>query len=137
MRFSRLKFDEICFPNLYRFLQKRLHRNSASRAIMILAHRWLSRRLRFFTYLTYFKSLRERERERFKFREPSLLFEVESSLRTTSSIFFSIFEPLPLSGRVHCANLNIRNCRDPSCKKSGTDDSQQKSIQNFIHKIRH
>ncbi len=33
---------------------------------------------------------RERERERFKFREPSLLFEVESSLRTTSSIFFSI-----------------------------------------------
>ena len=32
----------------------------------------------------------ERERERFKFRELSLLFEVESSLRTTSSIFFSI-----------------------------------------------
>ena len=29
---------------------------------------------------------RERERERFKFREPSLLFEVESSLCTTSSI---------------------------------------------------
>ena len=29
---------------------------------------------------------RERERERLKFREPSLLFEVESSLRTTSSI---------------------------------------------------
>ena len=29
---------------------------------------------------------RERERERLKFRELSLLFEVESSLRTTSSI---------------------------------------------------
>ena len=28
----------------------------------------------------------ERERERLKFRELSLLFEVESSLRTTSSI---------------------------------------------------
>ena len=31
-------------------------------------------------------TMRERERERLKFRELRLLFEVESSLRTTSSI---------------------------------------------------
>ena len=41
---------------------------------------------------------RERERERLKFREPSLLFEVASSLRTTSSISFENSSCLRIDG---------------------------------------